>query len=123
MALGDLRIVERGGESDHDRVVRLAQLGWVAGAGPDDVRPIDQALRAEESDGQLGLVARGAHRDGDGDRFLARPGGPDLQRRLSDDPVVADLERLTTNGHDPAARDVADRRLASVAHGRMIGGW
>jgi hypothetical protein len=47
---------------------------------------------------------------------------PNLQGGFADDAVVAHLKRLAPHGHDPPARDVADRRQASVAHGRMIGG-
>ena len=122
MALGHGAVVERLRQPDDDRVVGLAERDRIAGARGDRLVAADQALRAEEADGQLGLVARRPHRDRHRDRILVRPGGPDLERRLADHAVVADLERLATDGHDPATRDVPDRGLADVAHGRMIGG-
>ena len=52
----------------------------------------------------------------------SRAGGADLERRLADDPVVADLERLAADGHDPAGGDVAGRRGASVSRqARSVG--
>ena len=72
--------------------------GWLSVAGSPALVEIslvarDQALRSQEPSGQLGLVAGRPHGDRHGDRFLVRPGRPDLQRRLADHPVVAHLER------------------------------
>ena len=110
MALGDLRVVERPRQADHDRVVGLAQGAGVTAARAEHLLAVEEPLGAQEPDGQLRLVARGPHRDGDGDRFLARTGRPDLERRLADDAVIADLERLAANRHDPSAGHVPDGR-------------
>ena len=67
-------------------------------------------------------MTRGAQRDRHDHRLLVRSGRPDLERRLADHPVVTNLERRAANGHNPAAGDLTQRRLAGVAHGRMIGG-
>ena len=92
MALGDLRIVERARQADDDRVVGLAERPRVAAGRAQHLLAVEQALGREEPDRQLRLVAGRPHRDRDRDRVLARAGGPDLERRLADDPVVADLE-------------------------------
>ena len=97
--------------------------GWLSATGSpparaDHLGAVDQALGPQEADRELGLVAGRPHRDGDRDRLLARTGGPDLERRLADDPVVADLERLAADGHDPAAGDVPGRRWWPAAGGR-----
>src|SRR4029077_13684461 len=76
------------------------------------------ALRPEEADGQLRLVTRRPHGDRDGDRVLARTGRPDLERRLPDDPVVADLEGIAPDRHDPVAGDVAGRRAGGAVAGQ-----
>ena len=120
MAFGDGRRVERRREADEDRVVRLVQLARVAGLGREDLGAGDEALRPEEPDGELVLVAGRSHRDRDRDRFLAGPGGPDLQGRFADDPVVAELEGGAADGHDLGARDVADRLEAVVLHARHV---
>ena len=110
MALGDLRIVERPRQANHDRVVGLAQSGGVAAARPEHLLAVEEALCPQEPDGQFRLVARGPHRDGHGDRLLTWASGPDLERRLADDAVIADLERFAANRHDPPAGHVSDRR-------------
>ena len=89
--------------------------GWLSDAGiaaarAEHLLAVEQALGPQEADRELGLVARRPHRDRDRDRVLARPGGADLERRLADDPVVADLERFAADGHDPAAGHVPDGR-------------
>ena len=89
--------------------------GWLSVPGspplvPRTSWPVEQALGPQEPDGQLRLVAGRPHRDRDRDRVLARAGGPDLERLLADDAVVADLERLAADRHDPAARHVPDGR-------------
>ena len=94
MPLGDLRIVERARQPDHDRVVGLAERRGIAAGRAEHLLAVEQALGPQEPDRQLGLVAGRPHRDRDRDRVLARTGRPDLERRLADDPVVADLERF-----------------------------
>jgi hypothetical protein len=121
VAPGDGAVVERFREADDDRVVGLAQGDRVAGARRDRLVPADQAFRTEETDRQFRLVPGRAHGDRHRHGVLVWPGRPDLQRGLADHAIVTDLERLATNGHDPSARDVPDRWLADVAHGRMIG--
>ena len=119
MALGHLRIVERPRQADHDRVVGLAQRAGIAAARAEHLLALEQPLGPQEPDGELRLVARRAHGDRHRDRILARSGGADLERRLADDPVVADLERLATDGHDPSARHVPngrDRVAGQVGH-------
>ena len=107
--------------------------GWlsVPGSPPlvaEHLLTVEETLGAEEPDGQLRLVARGPHRDGDGDRLLARTGCPDLERRLADDAVIADLERFAANRHDPPAGHVPDGRdrvagqVGHVRHRPIIGG-
>ena len=81
-----------------DRRTTIVSSGWLSEPGsppavPSTSWPVEEALGPQEPDRELGLVARRAHRDRDRDRVLARAGGPDLERRLADDPVVADLER------------------------------
>ena len=92
MPLGDLRIVERAGQPDDDRVVGLAERPRFATGHAQHLLALEQALRGEEPDRQLGLVAGRPHRDRDRDRVLARARRPDLERRLTDDPIIADLE-------------------------------
>ena len=92
MPLRDLRIVERARQPDDDRVVGLAERPRVAAGRAQHLLVLEQALRREEPDRQLGLVAGRPHRDRDRDRVLARAGRPDLERRLTDDPIVADLQ-------------------------------
>ena len=80
------------------RRTRIVSSGWLSSPGsPACVartsEPGDEALGPEEPDGELILVARRSHRDGDRDRVLPGPGGPDLERRLADHAVVAELER------------------------------
>ena len=58
MALGDLRIVERAGQADHDRVVGLAERPGSPPARAQHLLAVEQALGPEEADRQLGLVAR-----------------------------------------------------------------
>jgi len=53
------------------------------GHAPDVVARSDYSFREEEADGQLAIVARRTHGDGEG---LA--GDPDLERLLEDDVVV-----------------------------------
>ena len=73
VALGDLRVVERARQPDADGVVGLAERGRVAAGGRDDLGAVDQALRPQEADGELVLVAGRAHRDRDRDRLLRGP--------------------------------------------------
>ena len=117
MALGDLGIIERLREPDEDRVVGLAERAGVAAARAEHLLAVEQALGEEEADRELGLVAGRPHRDRDRDRVLARSGGADLERRLADDAVVADLERFAADRHDPVAGHVPDgrRRVAGQA--------
>ena len=106
-------------QADHDRVVGLAQRAGIAGTRAEHLLAIEQPLGPQEPDGELRLVARRAHGDRDRDRFLARSSGADLERRLADDAVVADLERLATDSHDPSAGHVAnrwDRVAGQVGH-------
>ena len=109
------------GQPDHDRVVGLVERRRVAALGRDDLRALDQALRPEEPDRQLRLMTRGPHRDRDRDRILVRAGRTDLQRRLADDPIRPDLERLATHGHDGTRGDVSGRWDARVVHARSVG--
>ena len=110
MAFGDLRVVERSRQANDDGVVRLAQRAGVAAGRAKDLGPLEEPLGREEADRELSLMARGAHGDRHRDRVLPRPGGADLERRLSDDPVVADLEAVAAHRDDPVARHVADGR-------------
>ena len=102
-------------QPDDDGVVGLAERPRVAAGRAQHVLAVEQALGGEEPDGQLGLVAGRAHRDRDRDRVLARAGRPDLERRLTDDAIVADLERLAADRHDAPAGHVPDRRRAVAA--------
>ena len=102
------------------RRTRIVSSGWFSSPGSpalgrEDLGAGDEALGPEEPDGELVLVAGRAHRDRDGDRVLAGPGGPDLEGGFADDPVVAELERGAADGHDLGARHVADR-LEAVVH-------
>ena len=122
MPFGHGRRVERAREADDDRVVGLVERRGVAALGRRDVLgAVDQALRPQESDGELRLVAGRPHRDRHRDRVLVGTGRADLQRRFAHDAVGADLERLATHGHDGAGRDVAGRRDARVVHARSVG--
>ncbi len=51
---------------------------------------------------------------------LLRAGRADLQRRLADDPVVADLQRLAPDRDDPTAGHVADRQQRFLGHGHLV---
>ena len=97
-----------------DRRTTIVSSGWLSAPGRRRScrapLAVDQSLRPQEADRQLGLVAGRPHRDRHRDRILARAGCPDLERRLADDPVVADLERVAADRHDPPAGHVADRR-------------
>src|SRR6266576_2544841 len=106
MALRDLRIVERTGQPDDDGVVGLAERSRVAAGYAQHLLIVEQALGPQEADRQLAFVAGRPHRDRDRDRILARAGRADLERRLADDPIVADLERRTAHRDDPAAGHV-----------------
>ena len=123
MALGDLRVVEWARQAHDDRVVRLVERPGIAAARADDLLAVEQPLGPQEADRELGLVARGPHGDGDGDRILARPGGPDLQRRLTDDAVVTDLERLAADRDDPPARDLPDGRARVAGQTGHVVPW
>jgi hypothetical protein len=46
----------------------------------------------QETDSELKIVARGAHRHSDRDRLSAPRGESDLKRLLADDLVIDDLE-------------------------------
>ena len=97
-----------------DRVVGLAQRRRVAGRSYRSTSwPSSRPSVRRKPDRELGLVAGRPHRDRDRDRVLARAGGPDLERRLADDAVVADLERVAADRHDPPAGHVPGRRAAS----------
>ena len=69
MPLRHGRVVERSGQADDDRVVRLVERDRIAAFRADDLGAVDQPLRPQEADGQFGLVAGRPHRDGDGDRI------------------------------------------------------
>ena len=116
MPFGHLRIVERLRQPDEDGVVRLAERARIAAGRAEDLLAVEQALGPEEADGELRLVAGRPHRDRDRDRVLARSRGADLERRLADDPVVADLERLAAHGHDPVTRHVPDGWRGVAGH-------
>ena len=107
------------------RRTRIVSSGWLRSAGsPDFVEttsdPVMRPSGPQEPDRQFRLVTRRSHRDRDRHRFLAGAGGTDLERRLTDDPVVAELERLTTDCHDPGVRDVPDRFRGVVRQVRHV---
>ena len=109
-------------ESSNGRDSRTTMVssGWLSVAGsppaaPSTSWPSSRPSVVEEPDRQLGLVAGRAHRDRDRDRVLARAGRPDLERRLTDDAIVADLQRLAADRHDAPAGHVPDRRCAVAA--------
>ena len=95
VALGDPRRVERRAP----RWTVTSSSGWRMRRRVAERRrattsgAVDQPLGPQEPDRQLVLVARGPHRDGDRRRVLAGSAGPDLQRLLARQPVLADLER------------------------------
>src|SRR6185369_4700745 len=93
-----------------DRVVGLVQRPRITGLDPDHLRPLDEALRAQEADRELVLVARRAHRHGHGHRLLVRPGGPDLEWLLADNTIGADLDPVAAYGDDPRRCHVTSRR-------------
>ena len=114
-------------ESSNGRDSRttIVSSGWLSARGspplvPEHLLAVEQTLGPEEPDRELGLVAGRAHRDRDRDRVLARPGRPDLERRLADDAIVADLERVAADRHDPMARHVPDGRHAIAAQARHV---
>ena len=59
------------------------------------------------------------HGDRDRDRILARAGGPDLEGRLPDDPVVAELEGGPADGDDWA---LVTCRVGGVGDGADVEG-
>ena len=120
MPLGDRGRVERAGEADEDGVVGMRCGGRVGDLEGGDLGSLDQALGAQEPGGKLGLVARGPHRDRDGDRGLARPGGPDLEWGLAHEPVVAALDRPVTNDGHRHGGDVTGRGLAGGGIGLRV---
>ena len=110
-------------ESSNGRDSRttIVSSGWLRSTGSpgsvhDDLGPVDQPLRPQEPDRQLVLVPGCPHRDGHRDRLLVGAGGADLERRLADDPIGADLERAAAHRHDGPGRDVPGRRRV-VAYG------
>ena len=110
MSLCDRRVIERPRQAHDDRVIRLTQRPWVPGGRAQHLLAIEKPFSVEEPHGEFMLVTGRAHRDGDGDGLLVWPGSADLERRLPDHSVFPDLQRLTTDGDDPTARHVADRR-------------
>ena len=110
MALGDARGIEGARQANDDRVVRLVHRPRIAGLDPEHLRPLDEALGAQEADRELVLVAGRAHRHGDGHRLLVRPGSPDLERLLADHAIGTDLEPVTANRDDSRRRHVAGGR-------------
>jgi hypothetical protein len=92
----------------------LVERCRVTRLGAHDLGAVDEALRAQETDGQLVLAAGGAHRDRDRDRLLAWTGRADLERGLTDDPVIAQLESGPTHRHDRAGHHVAGRGRQAV---------
>ena len=93
MALGDLGVVERTRQANRDRVVRLAQHRDISAGRAEHLLALEQTFRPQEPDRELALEAGRPHRDRDSDRILVRPRGPDLEWRLADDTIVADLDR------------------------------
>ena len=93
--------------------------GWACVAGSPRVIPaitvgvVDQPLGPQEADGQLVLVPGRAHRDRDVDRVLARSAGPDRERLLARQPVLAHLDASAANGDHPG-----ERGLRGVGSGR-----
>ena len=98
-----------------DRRTTIVSSGWLSAPGSPPLVPSTSwpssrpSVRRNPTASSASLPGR-PHRDRDRDRVLARPGGADLERRLADDPVVADLERFAADRHDPAAGHVPDRR-------------
>jgi hypothetical protein len=100
--------VQRAGQPDHDLVVGVgAGRGIPELHARDVVTRADQSLRQQESDGELRLVTRGAHRDGHVDRVLARPRRANRHGFLAGQAIVADL-----GGARAPGRDADTRRLA-----------
>ena len=116
MALGHDRGIERPLEANDHGVVGLGQGGRIAELDRGDIRVADQALGPQEADRELGLRAGRAHRDRHGNRLLARSGRPDLHRLLADERVVALLDDVAADRHDPVARDVS----GGIGHGRSL---
>ena len=80
-------------------------MTWSSGRGIVDGSPrldrrsisstdLDEALRAQEADRQLRLVARRPHRDRHVDRLLPGAGGADLHRLLAGQAVLARLDAI-----------------------------
>jgi hypothetical protein len=115
------RRVERVRQAHDDRVIGLVEGDRVTRLRSDDLRSLDQALRAQEPDRELRFVARRAHRDRDGHGLLLRARRADLEGRLADDAIRPDLERVAAHGHDGPGRDVPGRRDARVVHVRSVG--
>ncbi len=116
MAFGGEGGVEGPAEADDDGVVGLGMGDRVAEIDPLDLRAVDEALGAEEADGELRLVTRGAHRDRDPDRLLARSRSPDLERLLAHDGIPANLERAAPDGDHPRRRHVPGWNVARSCH-------
>ncbi len=121
MPLGHLCVVERARQPNGDRVVRLAQHADVPATRPEHLLALEQTLGTKEPDRKLRFEAGRPHRHRDGDRVLVRPGGPDLEWRLADDPVVADFDRLAAHGDDLAAGDLARGRASRARRRRAAG--
>ena len=102
------RSATREASKARDRRTSDVSSGWFIVPGspvldPAHLRALDEALGAQEADRELVLVARRAHRHGHCDRFLVRPGGPDLERLLADDAIGTDLERVAADRDDPSS--------------------
>ena len=91
---------------DRDLIVRVAACCGIADRDPLDIPgPVDEALRVEEADRQLRLVARRAHRDRHVDRGLAGAAGADRHRLLAGEVVVALIhDAAADHGHADGGR-------------------
>ena len=129
VALGDPRGVERPARAGRATMSsgwasarRVADLDARRPRRPDSIRP---SVR-RKPDGELRLGAGRPHRDGDRDRLLARPGGPDLHRLLAGERVGPLLDRRSAHGEDLRARDVAvgqgrrERWVVGRRHARSL---
>ena len=109
--------LERPAEMDgHDVIGLLAQLdvGAVLDLGYLELR-CQEALGVQEPGSELEIMSRGAHRDGDAHRLLARPSGTDLERLLPGEAVAP----LTPHAILHRQHASVDRR---TAQGRPLGG-
>ena len=117
VALRNPARVERVDQVDGLLVVRLRVDGGVAGGHALDARDVvDEALGAQEPDGELGLVTGRPHRDRDVHRQLPRAAGADRHRLLAREPIVAHLDTAGAIRRHPRPRGLARRGLSGTRH-------